>query len=75
MAESYEMYKALFRHAGVVEVDDLVELFDAAKALAMYKPVRVEKVLVISSSGGVGVQIVDALNAAGFSVPELPREA
>jgi acyl-CoA synthetase (NDP forming) len=68
------MYKALFRQAGVVEVDDLVELFDVAKALAMYKPVKVEKVLVISSSGGMGVQIVDALNAAGFSVPELPRE-
>jgi acyl-CoA synthetase (NDP forming) len=75
MAGSYEMYKALFRQAGVVAVDDLVELFDAAKALAMYKPVKVEKVLVISSSGGMGVQIVDALNAAGFSVPELPREA
>jgi acyl-CoA synthetase (NDP forming) len=70
-----EMYKALFRQAGVVAVDDLVELFDAAKALAMYKPVKVEKVLVISSSGGMGVQIADALNAAGFSVPELPREA
>ncbi len=52
-----------------------MELFDAAKALAMYKLVKVEKVLVISSSGGMGVQIVDALNAAGFSVPELPKEA
>jgi hypothetical protein len=62
---------SIFRQVGVVEVDDLVELFDVAKALAMYKPVKVEKVLVISSSGG----IVDALNAAGFSVPELPREA
>ncbi len=59
----------------MVAVDDLVELFDAAKALAMYKLVKVEKVLVISSSGGMGVQIVDALNAAGFSVPELPKEA
>jgi acyl-CoA synthetase (NDP forming) len=54
MAGSYEMYKALLRQAGVVAVDDLVELFDAIKALAMYKPVKVEKVLVILSSGAWG---------------------
>ncbi len=52
MAGSYEMYKALFRQAGVVEVDDLIELFDAAKALAVYTPAKIEKVLVVSSSGG-----------------------
>jgi Acyl-CoA synthetase (NDP forming) len=74
MAGSYEMYKALFRQAGVVEVDDLVELFDAAKALAVYTPAKIEKVLVVSSSGGMGVQITDALNAAGLSVPELPKD-
>jgi acyl-CoA synthetase (NDP forming) len=74
MARSYEMYKALFRRAGVVEVDDLVELFDAAKALAVYTPAKIEKVLVVSSSGDMGVQITDALNAAGLSVPELPKD-
>ena len=74
MAGSYEMYSALFRQADVVEVDDLVELFDAAKALAVYTPARIEKVLVVSSSGGMGVQIVDALNAVGLSVPELPKD-
>ena len=75
MAGSHEMYSALFRQAGVVEVDDLVELFDAAKALAVYTPAEIENVLVVSSSGGMGVQIVDALNAAGLAVPELPKEA
>jgi len=75
MAGSYEMYKALFKQAGVVEVDDLVELFDAAKALAVYTPAKIEKVLVVSSSGGMGVQITDALNASGLSVPELPKDA
>lgn len=52
----------------------MVELFDAAKALAVYTPAKVEKVLVVSSSGGMGVQITDALNAAGLSVPELPKD-
>jgi Acyl-CoA synthetase (NDP forming) len=75
MAGSYEMYHALFRQADVMEADDLVELFDVAKALAVYPHTPVEKVLVVSSSGGMGVQIVDALNATGLSVPELPREA
>jgi hypothetical protein len=45
-----------------------VELFDAAKAVAVYTPAKIEKVLVVSSSGGMGVQITDALNAAGLSV-------
>jgi acyl-CoA synthetase (NDP forming) len=74
MAGSYEMYKALFRPDGVVEVDDLVGLFDAARALAVYAPAKIEKVLVVSSSGGMGVQITDALNAAGLSVQELPKD-
>ena len=75
MAGNYEMYKALFRQAGAVEAEDLVELFDMSKALAIYGPAKVERVLVVTSSGGMGVQIVDALNAAGLSVPELPPEA
>ena len=32
----------------------MVELFDAAKALAVYTPAKVEKVLVVSSSGAWG---------------------
>lgn len=74
MAGTYEMYHALFRQAGVIEADDLVELFDMAKALAVYGPRRVDSVLVVSSSGGMGVQIVDAVNAVGLRVPELPEE-
>lgn len=75
MAGDYKMYRALFKQAGVIEAEDLVELFDIAKALALYKPTRIEKALVVSSSGGMAVQIVDALNAVGISVPELPQEA
>lgn len=75
MAGDYNMYLALFRQAGALVADDLVELFDMAKALAVYQPRGVEKVLVVSSSGGMAVQIVDALNDAGFSVPALPQEA
>ncbi len=75
MAGRYELYKGLFRQTGVVEAEDLIELFDMAKALALYDVRAVRNVLVVTSSGGMGVQIVDALNAVGLSVPELPREA
>ncbi len=74
MAGSYEIYRGFFRQAGAVEAHDIVELFDVAKALATYSG-RVRDVLVISPSGGLAVQIVDALNEVGLRVPELPREA
>ncbi|MFN3803798.1 MAG: acetate--CoA ligase family protein [Pyrobaculum sp.] len=74
MAGSYQMYQGLFRQAGVAEAGELKELFHMAKALAVYSPREVRRVLVVSTSGGVAVQIVDFLNEVGLEVPELPRE-
>ncbi|MFN7104981.1 MAG: acetate--CoA ligase family protein [Pyrobaculum sp.] len=74
MAGSYQMYQGLFRQAGVAEAGEIKELFHMAKALAVYRPRKMKKVLVVSTSGGMAVQIVDFLNEVGLEVPELPRE-
>jgi acetyl coenzyme A synthetase (ADP forming)-like protein len=71
LAGNYEVYKAMFRQAGVIEADNLTDAFDMAKALATQPLPRGNRVLVITDSGGMGIQAVDALDTHGLLVPEL----
>nr|KJR74009.1 MAG: CoA-binding protein [Thermoproteus sp. AZ2] len=72
LAGSYEMYRALFRQAGIIEASNLREMFDMAKALAMQPLPKGNRVLVITDSGGMGIQAVDMLEGLGLEVPEIP---
>ncbi|MFI5045983.1 MAG: acetate--CoA ligase family protein [Acidimicrobiia bacterium] len=61
----------LFRQAGVVRVDTLAELFDAA-ALVAHQPLPAgRRVAVVSNGGGPGILAADACAGAGLEVPEL----
>ena len=71
LAGNYEVYRAMFRQAGAIEVDNLFEALEVAKALATQPLPRGNRVLVITDSGGMGIQAVDALDTHGLLVPEL----
>ncbi|MFP3173477.1 MAG: CoA-binding protein, partial [Vulcanisaeta sp.] len=71
LAGNYEIYRAMLRQAGVIEADNLTDAFDMAKALATQPLPRGNRVLVITDSGGMGIQSVDALDTRGLQVPEL----
>ncbi|MFP3215940.1 MAG: CoA-binding protein, partial [Vulcanisaeta sp.] len=71
LAGNYEVYRAMLRQAGVIEADNLTDAFDMAKALATQPLPRGNRVLVITDSGGMGIQAVDALDTHGLLVPEL----
>jgi acyl-CoA synthetase (NDP forming)/GNAT superfamily N-acetyltransferase len=58
----------LFRQAGVIRVDTLEELFDAAVLLAHQPLPRGDRVAVISNSGGVLTICADACEAHGLVV-------
>lgn len=73
MAGTYEMYNGLFKQAGIVEASSLREMFDMAKALSSQPISRGNRVLVLSNSGGMGVQALDALELLGLEVPEVPE--
>jgi acyl-CoA synthetase (NDP forming) len=73
LAGSYEMYRGLFRQAGIIEAANLRDMFDMAKALATQPLPRGGRVLVLTDSGGMGIQAVDELEALGLEVPELPE--
>lgn len=74
LAGNYEYYKALFRQVGAIEAEDLLDLFDLAQALALSPLPRGPRVLVVTSSGGIGVQATDFLLQHGLEVPRTPPD-
>jgi len=73
LAGSYEIYRAAFRQAGAIEVEEMEELFDAAKAFEMY-PGAGKRVAVITNSGGPGVLATDKLERLGLEITKLSDE-
>ena len=73
LAGSYEIYRAAFRQAGAIEVEEMEELFDAAKAFEMYSKAG-KRVAVITNSGGPGVLATDKLEKLGLEIAKLSEE-
>jgi acetyltransferase len=49
------------RRAGVIRVDDLADLFEAAEITGRYRPLQRARVAIITNGGGAGVLAVDHL--------------
>jgi acyl-CoA synthetase (NDP forming) len=62
---------AVFRRHGLIQVYDQEELLDVCAALDVNPPLTGKNVAVVSWSGGSAVWAADALEAAGFELPEL----
>ncbi|WP_456423429.1 acetate--CoA ligase family protein [Thermococcus sp.] len=73
LAGSYEIYRAVFKQAGAIEVEEMEELFDAAKAFEMYSNAG-KRVAIITNSGGPGVLATDKLEKLGLEVARLSDE-
>ncbi len=74
LAGSAEVYEAVFRQTGAISVETLEEFFDAAKALAFFKPPRGPRVMVITSSGGSGILAADAIESRGMELAKLSED-
>lgn len=74
LAGNYEYYRALFKQVGAIEAEDLLDLFDLAQALALAPLPKGPRVLVVTSSGGIGVQATDFLLQHGLEVPKTPPD-
>ncbi|PSN12065.1 acetyl CoA synthetase subunit alpha [filamentous cyanobacterium CCT1] len=62
---------AAFRRCGVLRVDHIEELFDAAEVLAKQPRPRGDRLSIITNAGGPGVLATDALIRAGGTLAEL----
>ena len=65
LAGSDEVFDAAARRAGLLRVDTLQELFDAAETLARARSAPGERLAIVTNGGGAGVLAADALSLAG----------
>ncbi|HXQ12259.1 MAG TPA: bifunctional acetate--CoA ligase family protein/GNAT family N-acetyltransferase [Caulobacteraceae bacterium] len=71
LAGSDAVYDAAFRRAGMLRVESLHELFEAAETLASRLTVRGDRLAILTNGGGAGVLATDALEALGGRLAEL----
>jgi len=61
LAGADNVFSAAFRRAGIVRVDTIEELFEAAETLARSPGLAGERLAIVTNGGGPGVMAVDAL--------------
>jgi acyl-CoA synthetase (NDP forming) len=69
-----EIVRVALRQAGVIEVDDIGQMEDLAKAFLRLPPMRGRRVGIISVSGGAGVMVLDACHDHGLTPAELTSQ-
>ena len=75
LSGSAKLYRAAFQQFGVVEVTDVAELADYAKAFLPGRLPRGNRVAVVTTSGGAGIVMADQYSLAGLQIPSLAPES
>ncbi|MYM33297.1 CoA-binding protein [Duganella sp. FT94W] len=74
MAGADRMYDALFKEVGVIRAQTFADFLDIPAALTNGRVLRGKRVAILTSTGGAGTLISDALGVTGFDAPA-PDEA
>src|SRR5699024_765720 len=61
---------AMFRQAGIIQVETLEEMFDVAQLLAHQPLPRGPRIAVVGNSDALGLLVADAATGAGLTVSE-----
>ena len=69
LTAGYELYRAAFRRGGLVEIRDVDDLIDIAKAFCARKLPAGDRVAVMTLSGGAGVLLADRCVEHGLKLP------
>jgi len=70
LAGRYELYQAAFTQAGIIAVDDITELVDRAKALALQVPSSGNRVALLSATAGLSMMMADRCHELGLRLAE-----
>jgi len=73
LAGAHKVFQAACRQYGAIPVDNLQDLYDYGKLLSTMDIPRGNRLLILSSSGGIGVIAVDEAETLGIDVPPLPQ--
>ena len=71
LAGSDAVYDAVFRRAGLLRVQDTIELFDAVETLAHAQSFRGDRLAILSNGGGAAVLATDRAVAEGCRLAAL----
>lgn len=71
LAGSDGVFDAAARRAGMLRVDTLEALFDAAETLAHARPLVGERLAIVTNGGGAGVLAADAIALSGGQLAQL----
>ena len=74
LAGADDVYDAAFLRSGILRVDGIAELFDAATALSRIRPFDGERLAIVTNGGGLGVLAVDELQCAGGLIAQLSSQ-
>lgn len=69
-----ELYNGLFKQAGIIRADSIIELFDLGLVLSTQPYLLNNKICVITNSGGPGACIADQCERHGLIVPKLSEK-
>ena len=74
LAGSDVVFDAVVRRAGMLRVDTLEDLFDAAETLAHARSLRGERLAILTNGGGAGVLAADALSLRGGTLADFTQD-
>ena len=74
LAGSDAAYEAAFRRAGLVRVNELQDLFNAAEMLSRQSRLDGERLIILTNGGGAGVLAADRLADLGGTLAGLPAD-
>ncbi len=75
LAGSYDIYRAAFRQAGIIEAESIEDIFDFAKALEKQATAKGKRIAVVTNGGGFGVITSDSVIESGLELAEFSPEA
>ena len=74
LAGAAKIYSAAFQQAGVIQAQDLNDLFNRTQVLSLQPPMKGENLLVLTNGGGVGVLATDAAEKYGLPLMFAPDD-
>ncbi len=66
IAGSDAVYDAAFRQCGAIRVDTIEEMFDLCRGFVTLPPVKGQRLIIVTNSGGPGVLAADRAEAVGL---------
>lgn len=74
LAGASRIYKAAFQQAGIIQAEDLNDLFDRTLALSLQPAMKGDNLLILTNGGGVGVLATDAAEKYGLPLRFAPAD-